>query len=54
MSYSGRHRHKSRREKYERSSRHLKAFVIFLVLAGVVLLWKNRYDIISYLKTFFM
>ena len=54
MSYTGRHRYKSRREKYQRSSRHLKAFFIFFVLAAFVYIFMNRHDIISYLKTYWM
>ena len=54
MSYTGRKRYRSRRERYERSGRHLRAFFIFAVIAIIVLLYKNRYDIISWLKTYFM
>ena len=54
MSYTGRHRHSTRREKYEKSTRHLKMFFIFAVIFIAILLWKNRYDIISWIKTYFM
>lgn len=54
MSYSGRHRYTSRREKYEKTSRNLKIVVLFAAIATVILIWKNRYDIISYVKTYFM
>ena len=54
MSYSGRHRYRSRREKYQRSTKHLKIFFIFATIAVAIILWKNRYDIISWIKTYFM
>lgn len=54
MSYTGRHRYRTRREKYQRNTRHLKMVFIFVMITLVILIWKNRYDIISWIKTYFM
>jgi len=51
MSYSGRRRYKSRRERYQRTTRNLRIFFIFAAIALVVLLFKNRIYIYDYIRT---
>ncbi len=42
MSYTSRHRHKTRREKLAQSQRNLRVAFIIGVIALIVLLIKNR------------
>ena len=54
MAYQSRKRHyKSRRERYLRDKRNFKLILIFAAIAGVVLMFKNREEILFYLKTIF-
>ena len=53
MAYSGRHRYKTRREKLARNNRNLRMIVIFALLALLVLVYKNRWPIYDWWKTFF-
>ena len=51
MSYTGRHRHKTRRERYEQNRRNLRIITIVVLLALIVLLIKNRvyiYDTVRF------
>ncbi len=41
MSYTSRHRHKTRRERYEQNSRNLRITFIIALLALIVLIFKN-------------
>lgn len=53
MSYSGRIRYKSRREKNKLVARKLKVVVIFALIALVILAIKNRVAITDYIRTYF-
>jgi len=52
MSYSGRKRYTSRKEKYERTVKNTKRIAVFVVIAIALLLWMNWRSIYNYLKTF--
>lgn len=41
MAYSGRHRYENRREKFQRTYRSTKLFVLFSIIGGLILLYKN-------------
>ncbi len=43
----------NRREKYRRSTRNIKVFFLFLAIALVVWIFKNRYEYWGILKTYF-
>jgi len=53
MAYSNRHRYTSRREKLERNRRNLKMIAIFVSLASIVLIYKNRWPIYDWFRTYF-
>jgi hypothetical protein len=52
MSYTHRHRYKSRREKNQRSSRNLRITFIIVMLGLIVYFIMKRETIIGYLKTY--
>ncbi len=55
MGYQSRRRtYTSRRERTRAHLRNIRLIVIFLGIALVVLLYKNRWDIYNYFQTFFM
>jgi len=53
MSYQGRKKYISRRERLARTTRVIRLIFIFAMIAVVVLLFKHRYDISTWLATFF-
>ncbi|MEL6636414.1 MAG: hypothetical protein AAFW73_22340 [Bacteroidota bacterium] len=53
MSYTGRHRHKTRREKLQRSQRNLRVAFIIGIIAIVVLLLKNRVYLYDTMRLWF-
>lgn len=53
MSYSGRKRYESRREKFKRTNRNAKLIFIFGTIALLVLLFKNRWPIYDWFRTYF-
>ncbi|MCI5082178.1 MAG: hypothetical protein MRY78_10805 [Saprospiraceae bacterium] len=54
MGYQSRMRnYKSRRERYEQSTRNIRIIFIFAIIALVVFLFKERYEIWGWLKTYF-
>ena len=54
MAYQSRKRnYKNRRERLERDLRVWRLIAIFATIALVVWMFKNRYDIFNYLRTFF-
>lgn len=53
MSYTSRHRHKTRRERYEQNNRNLRKFAIFAFLALLVLLFKNRVYLYDTIRLWF-
>ena len=48
MAYSGRHRYKSRREKFEKSRRNIRLVILFGLLAAVILIYRNWQDIYTW------
>jgi hypothetical protein len=55
MSYQSRRRnYRSPREKNARNWKHLRLIVLFLLLAAVVWVIKNRHSYWAWLKTYFM
>ncbi len=53
MSYSTKRRFKSRREKREQTLRNFRIIVIFSIIGGAILLFKNRVAIWDWLKIYF-
>ncbi len=52
MAHSGKHRYKSRREKYERNLRIGRILAIFFAIGILMLIFKNRWDIYIWIKTY--
>jgi hypothetical protein len=52
MSYTGRKKYKSRKEKAEEASRNVKAIVMAIILFVLVLIFYKRVDIMDYIYTF--
>jgi len=48
MAYSGRHRYKSRREKFNRTYRNTKLIIIFAIVGGAILIYKNWQDVYTW------
>ena len=54
MAYQSRKKnYKSRRERYDQSTRNLKVFFIFAAIGLAVYLFKIRYELYGWLKTYF-
>lgn len=53
MSFSSRHRYKSRREKNQNVAKKSKMIIISILIVLAVFLIKNRVSIFDYLKTYF-
>lgn len=54
MAYQSRKRnYKSQREKYHKTTRNIRTIVLFLLIALVVWVFKNRYEIWPDLNTWF-
>lgn len=53
MSYSGRIRYKTRRERNKAKARQLKLISIFVLIAAVIYIIKNRVLITDYIRTYF-
>ena len=53
MSYTGRKKYKSRKEKAEAVNRNVRAIIIGVALFLIVLIYYKRVDIIDYINTFF-
>lgn len=54
MGYQSRKRkYKSRRERYDKSSRNIKVVFIFGTIGLVVYIFKVRYELWGWLKTYF-
>ena len=54
MGYQSRRRnYRSRRERYEKHKRNFKVILIFSVIALGVWIFKERYEIWAWLKTYF-
>ena len=48
MAYSGRHRYKSRREKFQRTYRITKVTIFFVIIGGIILLYKNWQEVYTW------
>ncbi|MCB0618174.1 MAG: hypothetical protein KDC43_20515 [Saprospiraceae bacterium] len=54
MPYQSRKRnYRSRRERTQRSTRNFKVVMVFALLGSAVWIFKIRYDLWSYIKTYF-
>lgn len=53
MSYTSRNRYTNRREKYAKSMRKLRIIVIFVSIALLVLVFKNRVAIYDWFRLLF-
>ncbi len=53
MSYSGRRRYKSRRERTDKMWSNFKVVILFLLLAAIVLLVTDWTDIKDHISTYF-
>ena len=53
MSYSTRKRYTSRREKYSRIKRNTRLILIFGSIAAVIWIFKVRWSIYDWFRTFF-
>jgi hypothetical protein len=53
MSYTGRVKYNSRREKKIRNNRNTKIIFVAILIALVILLFKNRYQLLNTLKLYF-
>ena len=53
MAYSGRHRYKTRKEKFAQQTRITRLIFIFAAIAAIVLLFRSRYDIYEWIRLFF-
>jgi len=53
MSYSGRKRYKSRREKNKLAAGRAKMIALFILIAGLIFLFINRVSIYDYVSTYF-
>lgn len=53
MSYTGRKKYKSRKEKAETYNRNIRAIAWGILLFGLGLLYYKRIDIIDYIGSFF-
>lgn len=54
MAYQNRKRnYKSKREKYEKSTRNIRTTIIFILIAIAVWVYKNRYDYWPEMNTWF-
>ena len=53
MSFSSRHRYKTRREKNKTTANNFRMIIIAAIIGLIVILYKNRISILDYLKTYF-
>jgi len=53
MAYSSRHRHKSRRERYEQGIRKWKLAILFFFIAASVWIFKERVYLWDWFQTYF-
>ena len=53
MSYTGRKKFKTAREKNQSTFRNMKAFLLILIAASLVYCIKNRVAIMDYINTYF-
>lgn len=53
MSYSGRRKYKSRREKNKTAAQRARAILIAIIAAVALLIFINRVSIVDYLATYF-
>ena len=53
MAKTRRRRYKSRHEKWLQTKRNTRIIIIFAMIALVVLLFKNRYEIWDWVRSFF-
>jgi len=51
MSYTGKKRYTSRREKFEKTKRNTKIIMLFLSLATLIILFKNRFLVWGWLMS---
>ncbi len=54
MAYQSRKRnYRSRRERYQRDMRNIRLIFIFALIAALILVFRNRYALWGWLKTYF-
>ncbi|HQW02426.1 MAG: hypothetical protein IPN60_13155 [Saprospiraceae bacterium] len=53
MSYTSRVRYNNRREKLQRHGRNFRLIVLFAFLISLVLIFRSRYSIYEYIRTYF-
>ncbi|HEY3386020.1 MAG TPA: hypothetical protein VGK46_05900 [Saprospiraceae bacterium] len=53
MSYTSKVRYRNRRERLNRHGFNMKWIVIFAILIALVLMFRSRYSIYEYIRTYF-
>ena len=53
MSHTGRHRYKNRRERLKQGERNFKVVALFIIIAVLILLFKNRVAIYDHISLWF-
>jgi hypothetical protein len=53
MSYTSRVRYKNRRDRLNQHGRNFRLIILFAFLIALVLMFRNRYSIYEYIRTYF-